>query len=78
MRIPRFVDLPFRYRVSVILTDSDKLLESSDGAWDVDTRRIYIRRDLSAARRRYILGHELLHAWVDWQHKFMDEKVMKN
>lgn len=78
MRILRYVVLPFGYRVTVTITDNEKHLEQSDGSWDVDKRAIYIRKSLPAARRRYILGHELLHAWVDWQHKYMDEKVMKN
>ena len=77
IRIPSRVVLPFGYRITVrMLTDTemDQRDTSADGIWDSDTRTIYIRKSLPATRRRYILGHELGHAWLDWQHRFLDNR----
>jgi Zn-dependent peptidase ImmA (M78 family) len=38
----------------------------TDGAWLYDTKTIDIRSSLPAKQRRYVLGHELLHAVNDW------------
>jgi Zn-dependent peptidase ImmA (M78 family) len=76
LRIPCRVVLPFGYRISVRqLSDAemDKRDENADGIWDDDTKTIYIRRRLPVTRRRYILAHELGHAWLDWQHRYMDD-----
>ncbi len=75
LRIPRGVALPFGYRISVRqLSDveMDRRDKDSDGIWDADTKTIYIRKHLPLTRRRYILAHELGHAWLDWQHRYMD------
>ena len=40
---------------------------------DDDTKTIYVRKRLPVTRRRYILAHELGHAWLDWQHRYMDD-----
>jgi Zn-dependent peptidase ImmA (M78 family) len=75
LRIPTRVVLPFGYRINVrMVTDAemDQRDPSADGIWDSDTRTIYIRKRLPVTRRRYILGHELGHAWLDWQHRFLD------
>jgi Zn-dependent peptidase ImmA (M78 family) len=45
----------------------------ADGIWDDETKTIYIRKRLPMTRRRYILAHELGHAWLDWQHRHLDE-----
>ncbi len=76
LRIPNQVVLPFEYRITVRqLSDAemDKLDENADGIWDDDTKTIYIRKRLPVTRRRYILAHELGHAWLDWQHRYMDD-----
>ena len=76
LRIPFRVVLPFGYRISVRqLSDGemDKRDENADGIWDDETKTIYIRRRLPVTRRRYILAHELGHAWLDWQHRYMDD-----
>jgi len=76
LRIPRRVVLPFGYQISVRqLSDAemDKRDANADGIWDDDTKTIYIRRRLPVTRRRYILAHELGHAWLDWQHRYMDD-----
>lgn len=75
LRIPGWVVLPFGYRISVRqLSDvaMDKLDKDADGIWDAETKTIYIRKSLPLTRRRYILAHELGHAWLDWQHRYMD------
>lgn len=76
LRIPRRVVLPFGYRISVRqLSDAemDKRDQNADGIWDDETKTIYIRKRLPVTRRRYILAHELGHAWLDWQHRYMDD-----
>lgn len=80
-RIPTQVVLPFGYRISVRqLTDAemDKQDANADGIWDADTKTIYIRKRLAVTRRRYILAHELGHAWLDWQHRYLDEGKARN
>jgi Zn-dependent peptidase ImmA (M78 family) len=52
---------------------ADKRDENADGIWDDDTKTIYVRKRLPVTRRRYILAHELGHAWLDWQHRYMDD-----
>ncbi len=76
IRIPTKVVLPFGYQISIRqLTDTemDKRDANADGIWDDDNRTIYIRKRLPMTRRRYILAHELGHAWLDWQHRHLDE-----
>lgn len=76
IRIPARVVLPFGYRISVRqLTDTEmnKRDTNADGIWDDETKTIYIRKRLTMTRRRYILAHELGHAWLDWQHRHLDE-----
>jgi len=76
LRIPTRVALPFGYRISVCqLTDAemDRRDSNADGIWDDATKTIYIRKRLPVTRRRYILAHELGHAWLDWQHRYLDD-----
>lgn len=80
LRIPSRVVLPFGYRISVRqVTDAemDTRDTNADGIWDSDTRTIYIRKRLPVTRRRYILAHELGHAWLDWQHRYLDDGKAK-
>ena len=82
LRIPSKVCLPFGYVVKIRLAPAS-LLEmlgapDCDGLWDCDTKTILIRSSLPITRRRYILAHELGHAWLDWQHKFLDQGAAKN
>lgn len=80
-RLPANIHLPFGYRIKVCLvTDAEMLAvmdeedrnELVDGLWDVDTRRIYIRRRMASARKAEVLGHELDHAVNDWRHWVRD------
>ena len=76
LRIPNQVVLPFGYRISVRqLSDAemDKRDPNADGIWDDETKTIYVRKRLPVTRRRYILAHGLGHAWLDWQHRYMDD-----
>lgn len=81
LRIPSRVVLPFGYRITVKqVTDSemDARDANADGEWDCETRTIYIRKRLPMTRRRYILAHELGHAWLDWQHRYLDNGKARN
>jgi len=72
LRMPSQVVFPFGYRISVRqLSDSDMDSRdpNADGIWDDATKTIYLRKRLPVTRRRYILAHELGHAWLDWQHR---------
>jgi Zn-dependent peptidase ImmA (M78 family) len=75
LRIPASVTLPFGYRVTV--KQSSTIPHDCDGTWDSDTRTITIRKSLPLKRRVYILGHELGHAWLDWQHEYLDRDEAK-
>ena len=80
LRIPSRVVFPFGYRISIRqVTDAemDTRDANADGIWDSDTRTIYIRKRLLVTRRRYILAHELGHAWLDWQHRYLDDGKAK-
>ncbi len=75
VRIPRKVTLPFGYIITVKQLSNGEFNRKEpgcDGLWDVERRTIYIRGSLPLNRRRYILLHELGHAWLDFQHQFMD------
>ena len=75
IRIPRRVVFPFGYHIivrQVTDSDMDRRDPNADGIWDNDTKTIYIRKRLPVTRRRYILAHELGHAWLDWQHRHLD------
>ncbi len=75
LRIPASVTLPFGYRVIIKqLGDAefDTHCAEADGLWIPETRTILVRKRLPAKRRAYILAHELGHAWLDWQHHYLD------
>lgn len=78
MRLPARLRFPFGYTVTIRqITDTEMRAHSDDepgepvsldGLWDQDTRTIYIRKCLPVRRKRYIFGHELQHAFLDWLH----------
>ncbi len=75
-RIPRKVVLPFGYVIRIRqLTNKqmDNMDKDCDGLWDCNLRTIYIRKSLPLTRKRYILTHEVGHAFLDWQHQHLDE-----
>lgn len=81
MRIPGRVNLPFGYVISVKQLKQDEMnrvsLSDADGGWNVDIRTIYILKTLPITRKRYILAHELGHAWLDWQHHHLNNGQSK-
>lgn len=86
MRLPTRVTLPFGYIVKVkAITDSEMAeemdAESSedicDGLWESETRTIFIRKSLPTRRQRYVLGHELLHAVLDFTHDTLNSEIAK-
>ncbi len=70
-RIPKYITLPFGYRITVIqLTDRDYDEENgpdSFACWDSSDRTMYLRKRRPIRKRRADLAHEMLHACTDWQ-----------
>jgi hypothetical protein len=64
-RLPRKVDFPFGYEVSVVQGAPD--VDDRAAEWDVDTRTIVVDRRLPPAEKRGAFLHELDHAWSDWK-----------
>src|SRR5262245_52986357 len=64
-RLPRKVDFPFGYEISVVQGTPDK--DDRAAEWDVDTRTIVVDRRLPPAEKRGAFLHELDHAWNDWK-----------
>jgi hypothetical protein len=64
-RLPRKVDFPFGYEVSVVQGAPDTNDRAAE--WDVDTRTIVVDRKLPPAEKRGAFLHELDHAWSDWK-----------
>lgn len=64
-RLPRKVELPFGYEISVVQGTPDK--DDRAAEWDVDTRTIVVDRRLPPAEKRGAFLHELDHAWSDWK-----------
>lgn len=64
-RLPRKVDFPFGYEVSVVQGAPDQ--DDRAAEWDVDTRTIVVDRRLPPAEKRGAFLHELDHAWSDWK-----------
>ena len=80
-RLPAKISLPFGYVIRVVLATDTEMLEAmeeddrselADGLWDMDTRTIFVRRNLPFKRKAEVLGHELDHAVNDWRHWVRD------
>jgi Zn-dependent peptidase ImmA (M78 family) len=54
----------------------DRRDPNADGIWDDELKTIYLRKKLPVTRRRYILA-QLGHAWLDWQHRHLDNGKAK-
>jgi Zn-dependent peptidase ImmA (M78 family) len=76
--IPKRVVFPFGFVVRVEQVSRNVLTQDVDSEWNGDSRSIFIDKGLSLQRRRYLLTHELGHAWLDWQHYIMDLGVGKH
>lgn len=79
LRFPKRVTFPFGYVVKIVqvppgdvrLFDEDD--GPLDGAWLETERTIVVSKQLPPRRKRYIIIHELIHAFADWQHQmFLD------
>ena len=72
MRIPRVVHLPFGWSIPVKQLSQKALNEYAedhvDGLWEVDTRTIYVSKDLPITQKVDTLLHELDHALNDLRH----------
>ena len=74
MRLPTRIHLPFGYVVKVKQITVPEMRVFADGGPDLDgcwiagERTIYVLRNLPIRRKRYILGHEVIHAVNDWLH----------
>ncbi len=76
LSLPRVVHLPFGFAVRVRVTTAAEMAracrwslaeaQAVEGAWDWDSRTIYVRSALPPKRKRYVLAHELQHAVTDW------------
>ena len=70
--LPASVRLPFGYTIRIRVVGARTLRRiaqaSVDGCWDVDHRTVYVDRALPEAQQRYVLTHELIHAFADFQH----------
>lgn len=82
-RLPTRIHFPFGYvvRIKQITVTEMRVLSDGgpdlDGCWVADERTIYIVRSLPAGRKRYILGHEMFHSLVDFQHACLNDRAMK-
>ena len=71
LRIPKHIRFPFGYTVHIkqitLKELEDRCGASVLGLWEDDIRTIFIGKDLKVARKRWVLLHELIHAWADFQ-----------
>ena len=77
--LPHSIRLPFGYCVTVkaVAPRTLKRVAQADvmGCWDVGTRTIYIDKTMDEKGQRYVLTHEMMHAFADWQHHALDGGV---
>jgi Zn-dependent peptidase ImmA (M78 family) len=76
VHLPASVRLPFGYTITIkaVAPRTLKRVAKAEvmGCWDVETRTIYIDRDMKAPEQKYTLTHEMIHAFADWQHHALD------
>lgn len=84
LHLPRVVSLPFGVRLAVHQVTPQEMAEheaiddaSTQGAWIVEERAIYIRRNLPIRVKRNVLWHELQHALVDLKDAAVDEGLAR-
>ena len=72
MRVPRIIQLPFGWDITVKQLSQKALNEYADdhvyGLWEIDTRTIYLSKDLPFTQKIDILLHECDHALNDLRH----------
>lgn len=71
--LPASVRLPFGFTIHVkaVAPRTLKRVAGADvmGCWDVGARTIWIDRTMNEKEQRYVLTHEMIHAFADWQHE---------
>lgn len=83
-RIPQTHQFPGGYRIVIRRVPPRELAEELEaephdagGCWDDDKREILIDKTLPIAGQWYVLGHELQHAMLDYQHWLLSEGIAK-
>lgn len=78
LRIPKWINLPFGYRIQVKqIPDSEfneELGADNLACWVVEEKTIYLRSSRNLKQRRADLAHEVGHAFVDWQDNILGSK----
>ena len=80
-RLPRTVVFSplFRVRVKqVVDAELKSICEDADAIWTPEDRIIRIRKRLPAAKKWYLLTHELAHALADFQHHLLLEGIAQS
>lgn len=81
LRIPKRIRLPFGYTIKVELRTMKQMEAELEapvyGFWVVETRTIYIGKDLPVKKRRSALLHELRHALADYEHYCTEVGISK-
>jgi Zn-dependent peptidase ImmA (M78 family) len=74
--VPASIRLPFGFTVTIkaVSPRTLKKVAKADvmGCWDLDTRTIYLDKTMEPRNQRYVLTHEMIHAFADWQHMALD------
>lgn len=75
--LPATIRLPFGYVIKVQAVSKRTMAKLSPGSpvmglWDEAVRTIYVDRTLPVKEQRYVLTHECIHAFADWQHFALD------
>lgn len=75
--LPRTVRLPFGFVITIktMAPSTLKRIAKEDvyGCWDGATRTIYIDKTVGERKQRYLLTHEMMHAFAEWQHVALEE-----
>lgn len=90
MRIPRSHRFPWGYTIRILLVTPTEMAAAEsccncfakpdgipDGSWDSGERTIRICKGLPITRQRYVLGHELQHSLLDFNHHHLNVGSMK-
>jgi Zn-dependent peptidase ImmA (M78 family) len=75
--LPHSVRFPGGYVVTIKTRAPSTLRRQAKGDcfgyWDCGTRSIFIDKTITERKQRYVLTHELIHAFADWQHVYLGE-----
>ncbi len=74
--LPVSIRLPFGYTITIKAVGPRTLKKVAQaevmGCWDVVTRTIWVDKSMGKKEQRYVLTHEMMHAFADWQHHALD------